>query len=78
MKYAGNVGMKWLLAVLLLGSCATTLAQEAAQRQPEPNTRVPKGVLRYAPTGFPDRIVASPAIRRTWVSRAASTPPAPR
>ncbi|WP_394696651.1 metallophosphoesterase [Pseudoxanthomonas japonensis] len=60
MKYAGNVGMKWLLAVLLLGSCATTLAQEAAPRQPEPNTRVPHGVLRYAPSGFPDRIVASP------------------
>lgn len=34
-------------------------AQEA--RAPEPNTLVPKGVMRYAPSGFPDRIVASPA-----------------
>ena len=30
-------------------------------RQPEPNTRVPAGVVRYAPSVFPDRIVASPA-----------------
>ena len=26
----------------------------------EPNTRVPAAVMRYAPSGFPDRIVASP------------------
>ncbi len=61
MRRAGDTGMKWLLAVLLLGTCATALAQEAMARQPEPNTRVPQGVVRYAPTGFPDRIVASPA-----------------
>ena len=30
-------------------------------RQHEPNTRVPAGRLHYAPTVFPDRIVASPA-----------------
>ncbi|KAF1720982.1 purple acid phosphatase family protein [Pseudoxanthomonas japonensis] len=53
--------MKWLLAMLLLGTCTTALAQEATARQPEPNTRVPQGVMRYAPSGFPDRIVASPA-----------------
>jgi len=50
-----------LLVALLLGTCAGAGAQEATARQPEPNTRVPKGVPRYAPTGFPDRIVASPA-----------------
>lgn len=60
MTRAGNAGMTWLLAALLLGACAGAGAQAAA-RPPEPNTRVPKGVLRYAPTGFPDRIVASPA-----------------
>ncbi|QDH71719.1 metallophosphoesterase family protein [Lysobacter alkalisoli] len=27
----------------------------------EPNTLVPKGVMRYAPSGFPERVVASPA-----------------
>ena len=61
MKRAGDAGMKWVLVVLLLGNCAATLAQEATTRQPEPNTRVPKGVVRYVPSGFPDRIVASPA-----------------
>ncbi|MGJ4730067.1 metallophosphoesterase [Luteimonas sp. SDU101] len=30
-------------------------------RAPEPNTLVPAGALRYAPSEFPDRIVASPA-----------------
>lgn len=50
-----------LLVALLLGACAAATAQEATARQPEPNTRVPKGVQRYAPSGFPDRIVASPA-----------------
>ena len=59
MKRAGDAGMRWVLSALLLGFCATTLAQEA--RRPEPNTRVPKGVARYTPSGFPDRIVASPA-----------------
>ncbi|MEL1263819.1 metallophosphoesterase family protein [Pseudoxanthomonas putridarboris] len=50
-----------LLAALLAMSCPAAWAQDAAWRQHEPNTRVPKGVMRYAPTGFPDRIVASPA-----------------
>src|SRR5690606_30177968 len=31
-----------------------------AARQGAPNTLVPEGVVRYAPTGFPDRIVATP------------------
>lgn len=61
MRRAGDTGMKWLLAVLLLGTCTTALAQEATARRPEPNTRVPQGVVRYAPSGFPDRIVATPA-----------------
>lgn len=50
-----------VLVALLLGTCAAASAQDATARQPEPNTRVPKGVQRYAPSGFPDRIVASPA-----------------
>ena len=59
MKRAGDAGMRRLLAVVLLATCATASAQGV--RQPEPNTRVPQGVVRYAPSGFPDRIVASPA-----------------
>ncbi len=47
--------LAWLLIV-----CLPTAAQEPAAREPEPNTRVPKGVVHHAPTGFPDRIVASP------------------
>jgi hypothetical protein len=61
MKHAGDAVMRGMLVALLLGTCATTLAQEATARQHEPNTRVPQGVVRYAPSGFPDRIVASPA-----------------
>ncbi|WP_225589214.1 metallophosphoesterase family protein [Pseudoxanthomonas sp. PXM01] len=57
----GRVMRQGLLVALLLGTCAAVSAQEATARRPEPNTRVPKGVQRYAPTGFPDRIVASPA-----------------
>lgn len=34
----------------------------SGERQHEPNTRVPKGVVHYAPSGFPDRIVVSPAV----------------
>ncbi|WP_425501303.1 purple acid phosphatase family protein [Pseudoxanthomonas daejeonensis] len=49
-----------LLAVALSLGSLPALAQEAA-RLPEPNTRVPPGVVRYAPTVFPDRVVASPA-----------------
>ena len=50
-------------AGLLLGLCFTTGPILAAERvgAPEPNTRVPTGVVRYAPSVFPDRIVASPA-----------------
>ncbi|WP_149194190.1 purple acid phosphatase family protein [Luteimonas suaedae] len=40
----------------------SAIAGEAAPRRvAEPNTLVPAGVIRYAPSGFPDRIVASPA-----------------
>ena len=48
------------LALLATQASRPTTAQEAV-RQPEPNTRVPTGVQRYAPTVFPDRIVATPA-----------------
>ena len=37
------------------------LAAQDAARKHEPNTRVPAGVVRFAPSVFPDRIVASPA-----------------
>src|SRR5690606_29981813 len=33
----------------------------APKRQPEPNTLVPSGGAHYAPGGFPERIVATPA-----------------
>lgn len=61
MKRRCVAGMRTVLAALLLAACTGASAQEAAARPPEPNTRVPKGVVRYAPTGFPERIVASPA-----------------
>lgn len=46
-----------VLAVLL---CLPLAAQDALRKH-EPNTRVPAGVVRFAPSVFPDRIVASPA-----------------
>lgn len=48
-----------LVLACLAGS--PTYAKEATARAPEPNTRVPAGVVHYAPSVFPDRIVASPA-----------------
>lgn len=50
------------MAVLMALWAPVAWSQEDVQRQHEPNTRVPKGVMAYAPTGFPDRIVASPAV----------------
>ncbi len=50
--------------VLLLAAClfaTPAFAGTAIQADVEPNTLVPAGVMRYAPTVFPDRIVASPA-----------------
>ncbi len=48
-------------AALLLSPWPAALAgAPQAARQVEPNTLVPEGVVRYAPTGFPDRIVATP------------------
>ena len=47
-----------VLAVLL---CLPLAAQDALRKH-EPNTRVPAGVVRFAPSVFPDRIVASPAL----------------
>lgn len=50
-----------LAAALLLSPWPAALAEAPqAARQVEPNTLVPEGVVRYAPTGFPDRIVATP------------------
>ena len=43
--------------LLLTAACASLQARDAA---PEPNTQVPKGAAWHAPTGAPDRIVASP------------------
>jgi hypothetical protein len=47
-------------AALLLAVAPLASAQPDAVREPDPNTRVPQGVLHHAATGFPDRIVASP------------------
>ncbi len=52
--------LRALLGLLLCAGCAPLWAQDAA-RAPEPNTRVPAGVVRYVPSVFPDRIVLSPA-----------------
>jgi len=48
-----------LLALLLLP--ASVAMADAPTREPEANTLVPAGVVRYAPSAFPDRIVAVPA-----------------
>jgi hypothetical protein len=53
-------GLKTGLTLALLLACSAAMARPAP-REVEPNTRVPAGVMRYAPTGFPDRIIASPA-----------------
>jgi hypothetical protein len=55
--------VKWSAApvVLLAALLCLPLAAQDAARKHEPNTRVPAGVVRFAPSVFPDRIVASPA-----------------
>ncbi|MDH5824299.1 metallophosphoesterase family protein [Luteimonas sp. RD2P54] len=56
----GAICAAGLLVALLLPAPAP--AREAEPRRaPEPNTLVPAGAVRYAPSGFPDRIVATPA-----------------
>lgn len=50
-----------LIACLLLPAFAALADAPQATRHVEPNTLVPEGVVRYAPTGFPDRVVAVPA-----------------
>ncbi len=47
-------------ALLLSPSLAGAADGTARERHLEPNTLVPEGVIRYAPSGFPDRIVAVP------------------
>lgn len=46
--------------LLLLPAFAVLAGAPQAARHVEPNTLVPEGVIHYAPTGFPDRIVAVP------------------
>ena len=55
--------MRWsaALVVLLTALLSLPLAAQDTARKHEPNTRVPAGVVRFAPSVFPDRIVASPA-----------------
>ena len=55
--------MRWsaALVVLLAALLCLPLAAQDTARKHEPNTRVPAGVVRFAPSVFPDRIVASPA-----------------
>jgi len=48
---------QWLLAAAMAGAAGAVGAAPVA----EPNTQVPAGSRHYAATGFPDRIVASPA-----------------
>ncbi|GHB98591.1 purple acid phosphatase family protein [Thermomonas carbonis] len=47
-------------AVVLAALLCLPLAAQDAARKHEPNTRVPAGVIRFSPSVFPDRIVASP------------------
>ena len=49
------------LGLAALCSAASLAAARPGQTEVEPNTLVPKGVIRYAPGVFPDRIVATPA-----------------
>lgn len=50
-----------LVMGLLLAMGAPARADDALASRVEPNTQVPTGSHHYAATGFPDRIVASPA-----------------
>lgn len=63
-KRAGVVrraGVHAAVSMLLLSSASAAMADAPLPaRHLEPNTLVPEGVVRYAPTGFPDRIVATP------------------
>ncbi|TYT27280.1 metallophosphoesterase family protein [Luteimonas viscosa] len=53
--------VRFATALLLVLPALAALAEAPpAARHVEPNTLVPKGVVHYAPTGFPDRIVAVP------------------
>lgn len=57
----GRVGIHMALMALALSPGFAVLAEAPApSRHLEPNTLVPPGVVRYAPSGFPDRIVATP------------------
>jgi len=50
-----------MIALMLLAPATAVMAQTPLPtRVPEANTLVPQGVIRYAPSGFPDRIVATP------------------
>ena len=46
--------------VVLAALLCLPLAAREVVRKHEPNTRVPAGVMRFAPSVFPDRIVVSP------------------
>lgn len=54
--------LRWSAApvIVLAALLCLPLAARDATRKHEPNTRVPAGVARFAPSVFPDRIVASP------------------
>jgi len=50
-----------IAAAILLAPVIAVMAQTPPPaRTPEANTLVPQGVIRYAPSAFPDRIVATP------------------
>ncbi|WP_144409333.1 purple acid phosphatase family protein [Pseudoxanthomonas suwonensis] len=59
MRCVHSSGLRAVLAAWLVAA-ATFAPPQEAPRPPEPNTRVPAGVARHAPSVFPDRIVASP------------------
>ncbi|MFC4728087.1 metallophosphoesterase [Coralloluteibacterium thermophilus] len=49
-----------VLVLALLAVAGTAGVAADARGQAEPNTLVPLGVIRYAPSAFPERVVASP------------------
>lgn len=61
MKHYGYCRDGIMGAVLVMAAWSgMALAGDAVERQPEPNVLVPTGVVHYAPTVLPDRIVATP------------------
>ncbi len=60
-RFAANKGSRGKRRWLLLAAMTVVAGAVGAAPAAEPNTQVPAGSRHYAASGFPDRIVASPA-----------------